>query len=205
MTLSIPKVPYQFFREDQYEWVELYNYLYRKRILLLTQFFQNERSNQLISLLIFLSSENIKSDIFLYVNSPGGLIVCGLSLVDTILFVGANVYTINVGNAFSIASFVVARGKIGKRFVFPRAHFIVRQLNTTHQRGSRGIYLEISEIEHLIVNIRRLYSGFTGQTVKCISNDIDRGGLLNSQQGYIYGISDVVTKNFVEIYSFKVR
>ena len=133
------------------------------------------------------------------------MIVCGLSLVDTILFVGANVYTINVGNAFSIASFVVARGKIGKRFVFPRAHFIVRQLNTTHQRGSRGIYLEISEIEHLIANIRRLYSGFTGQTVKCSSNDIDRGGLLNSQQGYIYGISDVVTKNFVEIYSFKVR
>ena len=149
---------------------------------------------------ILFLSENIKSDIFLYVNSPGEVIVFGLSLVDTILFVGANVYTINVGNAFSIASFVVARGKIGKRFVFPRAHFIVRRLNTTHQRGSRGIYFEISEIEPLIVNIRRLYSGFTGQTLKCISNDIDRGGLLNLQQGYIYGISDGVTKNFVEIY-----
>ena len=199
MTLSIPKVPYQFFREDQYEWVELYNYLYRKRILLLTQFFQNERSNQLISLLIFLSSENIKSEIFLYVNSPGGVMICGLSIADTILFVGANVYTINIGNAFSIASFVVARGKIGKRYVFPHAYFIVRQINTVNQRGSKGIYFEISEIEHLIVNIRNLYSGFTGQTVKCISNDIDRGGVLNSQQGYIYGISDVVKKNFAEI------
>ena len=132
------------------------------------------------------------------------LLIVSIKVIISTIIEGSNktseVEQVNVGNAFSIASFVVARGKTGKRFVFPRAHFIVRQLNTTHQKGSRGTYFEIFEIEHLIVNIQRLYSGFTGQTVKCISTDLDRGGLLNSQQGYIYGISDVVTKNFVEIY-----
>merc|ERR1712187_583537 len=173
------------------EWIELYTCMYRGRVLLLTQFFEDERSNQLIGLLIFLSSEDVKSEIFLYVNSPGGSVVCGLSIVDTILFVGADVCTINVGSAFSIASFVVARGKVGKRFVFPRARFIVRQLDVAHQGGCRGICFEVSEIEYLIVTIRRLYARFTGQTVECISSDIDRGGLLTSHQGGVYGISDV--------------
>merc|ERR1712187_809545 len=135
------------------EWIELYTCMYRGRVLLLTQFFEDERSNQLIGLLIFLSSEDVKSEIFLYVNSPGGSVVCGLSIVDTILFVGADVCTINVGRAFSIASFVFARGRRGKRRVFPHARFIVRQLDTTRQGGSRGICFEVSEIECLIVNI----------------------------------------------------
>merc|ERR1712187_657997 len=176
------------------EWIELYTCMYRGRVLLLTQFFEDERSNQLIGLLIFLSSEDIKSEIFLYVNSPGGSVVCGLSIVDTILFVGADVCTINVGRAFSIASFVFARGRRGKRRVFPHARFIVRQFDSVSKGSSVEISFEVSEVARLRLNIRNLYSRFTGQTVARISADMDRGEFLSSQQGCSYGLSDVVTK-----------
>merc|ERR1712187_441738 len=182
------------------EWIELYTCLYRDRILLLPHFFEDERSNQLIGLFIFLSSENIKSEILLYVNSPGGSIVCGLSIVDTILFAGADVYTINVGKAFSIASFVFARGKRGKRHIFPHAHFIVRQLDSVSKGSSIEISFEMSEVSRLRLNIRNLYSRFTGQTVGRISADINRGEFLSSQQGCSYGLADVITKNLLSRY-----
>ena len=77
-------------------------------------------------------------------------------------------YTINVGKAFSIASFVFARGKRGRRHTFPHAHFIVRQFNSVK------ISFEMSEVARLRLNIRNLYSRFTGQTVARISTDMDR-------------------------------
>ena len=83
-------------------------------------------------------------------------------------------YTINVGKAFSIASFVFARGKRGRRHTFPHAHFIVRQFNSVSKGNSVKISFEMSEVARLRLNIRNLYSRFTGQTVARISTDMDR-------------------------------
>ena len=82
MPIGIPKVPYRLPREVQSQWVDIYNRLSLERVLFLTQDIEHETTNQLIGLLLYLSSEDEKRDIFIYVNAPGGLVACGLSLVD---------------------------------------------------------------------------------------------------------------------------
>lgn len=195
MPIGVPKVPYRLPGENQLQWVDVYNRLSRERVLFLTQDIEEETTNQLIGLLLFLSSEDEKRDIFLYVNAIGGFVVCGLSLVDTIQYINADVNTINVGTAASRASFVVARGKKGKRLALPHARFIIHQ----PERGSKGqateIFAEAEEVVRLRQAMGRLYSEFTEQSLDQVASDLDRDEFLSAEQACNYGLIDSVRTN----------
>ena len=195
MPIGVPKVPYRLPGEKQVQWVDIYNRLSRERVLFLTEDIEEEATNQIIGLLLYLSSEDEKRDIFLYINATRGFIVCGLSLVDTIQYISADVNTINVGTAASRASFVVARGKKGKRLALPHARFIIYQ----PERGSKGqateIFAEAEEVIRLRQAIGRLYSEFTGKTLDQVALDLDRDEFLGAEQACKYGLIDSVRTN----------
>jgi ATP-dependent Clp protease protease subunit len=142
--------------------------------------------------LLYLSSEDEKRDIFLYVNSPGGSVACGLSLVDTIQYVKADVNTINIGTAASMASFVVAGGKQGKRLALPHARFIIHQPEGGSKGQATEVFAEAKEVVRIRRVIGRLYAEFTGQPLKRIALDLDRDEFLNAKQAYEYGLIDLV-------------
>lgn len=194
MPIGVPKVPYRLPSEKHLQWVDIYNYLSRERILFLTQDLTDEITNQLIGLLLYLNSEDRKRDIFLYVNSPGGSVICGLSLVDTIQYIKADVNTINIGTAASIASFVVARGNQKKRLALPHARFIIHQPEGGSKGQATEIFAEAEEVIRLRRAIGRLYSEFTGQSLNQIAKDLDRDAFLNAKQACEYGLIDLVGK-----------
>jgi ATP-dependent Clp protease protease subunit len=163
--------------------------------LFLTQDLEDEATNQIIGLLLYLSSEEKKRDIFLYVNSPGGSVVCGLSLVDTIQYINSDVNTINVGTAASIASFVVASGRLGKRLALPHSRFIIHQPEGRSKGQATEVFAEAEEVIRLRRAIGRLYAEFTGQPLSRIAEDLDRDVFLNAKKACEYGLIDLVGKS----------
>lgn len=192
MPIGVPKVPYRLPGDTQHQWVDIYNRLSHERVLFLTQDLEDEITNQLIGLILYLSSEDYKQDIFLYVNSPGGSVACGLSLVDTIQYIVADVNTINVGTAASMASFIVAGGKRGKRLALPHARFIIHQPEGGSKGQATEVFAEAEEVIRLRRAIGRLYSEFTGQVLNRIAIDLDRDEFLNAKQACEYGLIDLV-------------
>ena len=192
MPIGVPKVPYRLPGENQSQWIDIYNRLSRERVLFLTQDLEDEITNQLVGLLLYLSSEDENRDVFLYVNSPGGSVTCGLSLVDTIQYIKSDVNTINVGTAASMASFVVARGKRGKRLALPHARFIIHQPEGGSKGQATEVFAEAAEVIRIRRTIGRLYAKFTQQSLIRIAVDLDRDEFLNTKQACEYGLIDLV-------------
>jgi ATP-dependent Clp protease protease subunit len=192
MPIGVPKVPFRLPGESIPQWIDIYNCLSRERVLFLTQELEDEITNQLVGLILYLSSEIDKNDIFLYVNSPGGSVACGLSIVDTISYIKSDVNTITVGLAASIRSFVVAGGEQGKRLALPHARFIIHQPEGRSKGQATEVFAEAQEVLRLRRTIGRLYSNFTKQPLSRIATDLDRDEFINANQAYNYGLIDFV-------------
>ena len=127
MPIGVPKVPFRIPGEPTAQWVDLFNRLYRDRVLFLCNELKDELANQLIGIMLFLNGEEERKGLFMYINSPGGSVTCGIGVYDTMHFIDAEVTTICAGTAASVASFVLAGGEIGKRIAFPNARIMIHQ------------------------------------------------------------------------------
>jgi ATP-dependent Clp protease, protease subunit len=195
MPIGVPKVPYRLPGESQAQWVDIYNRLSRERVLFLTQDLDDERSNQLVGLLLYLSAEDASKDIFLYINSPGGSVACGLALVDTRRYVKSEVNTIVVGTAASRASLVLAAGSRGKRLALPRSKVRIHQPEGGSKGQATEVFAEAEEVIRLRRAIGRLYADFTNQPLARIAADLDRDEFRNATQAREYGIIDLVVSD----------
>mmetsp|Transcript_10006 Transcript_10006/g.42180 ORF Transcript_10006/g.42180 Transcript_10006/m.42180 type:complete len:135 (-) Transcript_10006:450-854(-) len=110
MPIGVPKVAYRVPGGQQAEWVDIYNRLYRERIIFLGQEIDDEIANQIIAVMLYLESEDSEKPIYLYINSPGGSVIAGMAIFDTMQHIKSEIVTINVGLAASMASFLLAAG-----------------------------------------------------------------------------------------------
>lgn len=193
MPIGVPKVPFRMPGEPTAQWVDLFNRLSRERILFLCSELKDELANQLIGIMLFLNAEESDKGLYLYINSPGGSIICGVGVYDCMNFVEAEVSTICVGTAASVASFVLAGGTIGKRLAFPNSRIMIHQ----PEGGSRGqasdILFESSEVDKIRERVAKTYAQITGQSLTQIVTDLDRDQYLSPTQAKDYGIVDQVT------------
>ena len=143
--------------------------------------------------MLFLNAEESDKGLYLYINSPGGSIICGVGVYDCMNFVEAEVSTICVGTAASVASFVLAGGARGKRLAFPNSRIMIHQ----PEGGSRGqasdILFESSEVDKIRERVAKTYAQITGQSLTQIVTDLDRDQYLSPNQAKDYGIVDQVT------------
>ena len=192
MPIGVPKVPTFLPGEPFVQWVDLYHRLSEERVLLLCQDLEDELSNQLIGLMLYLSAEDSTKDLFLYINSPGGSVTCGLSLYDAVRYVKADVTTICVGTAASMASFILAGGSFGKRIALPHSRIMIHQ----PEGGSMGQVSEVVYESEQVVRIRRqigkIYADRTRQSLSRISRDMDRDQFMSAREAKDYGIVDIV-------------
>lgn len=192
MPVGVPKVAYRLPGEQQAQWVDLYNRLYRQRVLFLGQELEDELCNQIVGIILFLSAEDSSQNQELYINSPGGSVTCGLALFDTIQYVTANIITIGIGLAASTASFVLCGGTPLRRCALPNARIMIHQ----PEAGTRGQASEIIYESVEILRLRRqvgfLYSKRTGQTLDRIAEDIDRDLFFSAEEARSYGLVDGV-------------
>lgn len=193
MPIGVPKVPFRMPGEPTAQWVDLFNRLSRERILFLCSELKDELANQLIGIMLFLNAEESDKGLYLYINSPGGSIICGVGVYDCMNFVEAEVSTICVGTAASVASFVLAGGATGKRLAFPNSRIMIHQ----PEGGSRGqasdILFESSEVDKIRERVAKTYAQITGQSLTKIVTDLDRDQYLSPNQAKDYGIVDQVT------------
>nr|XP_029151430.1 uncharacterized protein LOC112775130 [Arachis hypogaea] len=195
MPIGVPKVPFRSPGEEDASWVDIYNRLYRERLLFLGQEVDSEISNQLIGLIIYLSMEDENKDLYLFINSPGGWVIPGIAIYDTMQFVRPAVQTVCMGLAASMGSFLLAGGEITKRLAFPHAwiRVMIHQPASSFYEAQTGEFiLEAEELLKLRETITRVYVQRTGKPVWLVSKDMERDAFMSAAEAQAHGIVDLV-------------
>ena len=190
MPIGVPKVPFRLPGEPTAQWVDLYNRLYRERVLFLCQDLDDELSNQLIGIMLYLNAEEKLKDLYIYINSPGGSVTCGIAVYDIMNYINSDVITLCVGTAASMASFILAGGTRGKRIAFPHSRIMIHQ----PEGGSQGQASEVISESEEVIRIRRqvgkIYADRTVQSLSQISRDMDRDQFMSAREAKEYGLVD---------------
>jgi ATP-dependent Clp protease protease subunit len=192
MPIGVPKVPFRTPGESTSQWVDLFNRLSRDRVLFLCSELKDDLANQLIGIMLFLNAEQEKKGLYLYINSPGGSLTCGIAVYDSMNFIEAEVTTICVGTAASVASFVLAGGNLGKRIAFPNSRIMIHQPEGGSQGQASEIVFEASEVARIRQEVAKAYSERTGQSLAQIIRDMDRDQYMSAREAKDYGIVDQV-------------
>ncbi len=192
MPIGVPKVPFRMPGEYGAQWVDLYNRMYRERVLFFCQELDDEFANQLIGIMLYLNAEDANKPLYIYINSPGGSVTCGIAVYDTMNYIKCGVSTICVGTAASMASFVLAGGDKGNRIALPHARIMIHQ----PEGGSKGQASEVLSESEEVLRIRRqvgrIYAEKTGQPLSRISRDLDRDQFLSAKEAKEYGLIDKI-------------
>nr|YP_004123449.1 ClpP [Rhizanthella gardneri]ACU46607.1 ClpP [Rhizanthella gardneri] len=193
MPIGLPKVPFRIPGEEDAIWIDVYNRLYRERLLFLGQEVDSEISNQLVGLMVYLSIEDNTRDLHLFINSPGGWVIPGISIYDTMQFVPPTVHTVCIGLAASIGSLILVGGEITKRLAFPHARVMIHQPASSFYESQVGEFiLEAEEFLKLRETILKVYVQRTSKPLFVISKDIERDVFMSAKEALAYGIVDLV-------------
>nr|UNO55600.1 clp protease proteolytic subunit [Solanum pennellii] len=193
MPIGVPRVVFRNPGDPISSWVDIYNRLYRERLLFLGQGIGTELSNQLIGLMLYLSMEDENKDLYLFVNSPGGWVIPGIAIYDTMQFVRPDIHTICLGLAASMGSFILAGGQLTKRIAFPHARVMIHEPYSGFYMAQVGEFvLEAIEMAKLRETLTRVYAEKTGQPVWVIHEDMERDIFMSATEAQAYGIVDFV-------------
>jgi ATP-dependent Clp protease protease subunit len=192
MPIGVPKVPYRMPGEQFTQWIDIYNRLYRERIIFLGRDIDDEIANQIIAVMLYLDSEDPGKDIYLYINSPGGMVTSGLAIYDTMQHIKSDVVTICVGLAASMGSFLLAAGTKGKRLALPHSRIMIHQPSGGTRGQATDIEIEAREILRIRRQLNQIYAQNTGQPLEKIEKDMDRDFFMSAQEAKEYGLIDKV-------------
>ncbi len=192
MPIGVPKVPYQMPGDTYTQWIDIYNRLYRERIIFIGRDVDDELANQVIAVMLYLASEDPDKDIMVYINSPGGVVSSGMAIYDTMQHIKADVVTICVGLAASMGSFLLAAGTPGKRLALPHSRIMIHQPSGGTRGQATDIQIEAKEIIRIRHQLNGIYAANTGQSIEKIEKDMDRDFFLSAEQAKEYGLIDRV-------------
>lgn len=194
MPLGLPKVPFRLPGDEDDSWIDLYNRLYRERTLFLGQSVNDEISNQLVGIMVYLNTEDDSRDMYLYINSPGGGVLGGIAVYDAMQFVVPDIHTICMGIAASMASFILLGGEISKRMAFPHARVMIHQPASSYYDGQAGeCIMEGNEVSQLRDYIVQTYAKRTQKPEWLIIEDMKRDVFMSAEEAQEYLIVDTVS------------
>ncbi|QJC34509.1 ATP-dependent Clp endopeptidase proteolytic subunit ClpP [Enterobacteriaceae endosymbiont of Donacia crassipes] len=174
---------------------DIFSRLLKERIIFLTGPIEDNMANLIVAQILFLDSEDSNKDIFIYINSPGGVITSGMSIYDTIQFVKPDVSTLCIGQACSMAAFLLASGKKNKRFCLPNARIMIHQPIGNYQGQVTDIEIQTQEILRIKNYINKLMSLHTGKSIETIEKDTNRDKFLSANEAIKYGLVDDIICN----------
>ena len=173
---------------------DIYSRLLKDRIIFLGGGIDDHVANLVIAQMLFLESEDPEKDIYLYINSPGGVVTAGMAIYDTMQYVKAPVSTICVGQAASMGAVLLASGAKGKRFALPNARIMIHQPMGGFQGQASDISIHAQEILRMRETLNQVLADHTGQDLEAISKDTDRDFFMDSDAAAQYGIIDDIVK-----------
>lgn len=173
---------------------DIYSRLLKDRIIFLGGSIEDHMANLIIAQLLFLESEDPDKDIFLYINSPGGVVTAGMAIYDTMQYLKAPVSTICVGQAASMAAVLLAAGDSGKRFALPHARIMIHQPLGGFQGQATDISIHAQEILRMRDFLNNILARHTGQPMERIAQDTERDYFMDSESAKKYGIIDNIVE-----------
>jgi ATP-dependent Clp protease protease subunit len=171
---------------------DIYSRLLRDRIIILGGGIGDELSNLIVAQLLFLESEDPEKDIYLYINSPGGSVTAGLAIYDTMQYIKPDVSTLCIGQAASMAAWLLASGAKAKRYALPHARIMIHQPLGGVQGQAADIDIQAREILRLREQMNNILVKHTGQSLKKVEKDTDRDLFMTGKQAVEYGLIDEV-------------
>ena len=178
---------------------DIFSRLLMDRIVFLGSPINDDVANIIIAQLLFLEADNSERDIYLYINSPGGVVSSGMAIYDTMQFLKAPVNTICMGMAASMGSFLMAAGTKGKRSALPHARIMIHQPSGGAQGTASDIEIQAREILYLRSKMNELYAKHTGQPIETIERDMDRDRFMSAEEAQAYGLIDNVISRRTDI------
>ena len=173
---------------------DIYSRLLKERIIFLTGQINDNVASLVTAQLLFLEAEDPKKEIYLYVNSPGGLVTAGLGIYDTMQYVKPDISTLCIGQAASMGSFLLAAGTKGKRFSLPNSRIMVHQPSAGFQGQATDIQIHAKEILSLKERLNKIYSKHTGKSVDEISKALERDNFMTAEEAKNFGLVDSVVE-----------
>jgi ATP-dependent Clp protease protease subunit len=171
---------------------DIYSRLLRDRIIIVGTPIGDDLANLIVAQLLFLESEDPEKDIYMYINSPGGSVTAGLAIYDTMQYIKPEVSTLCVGQAASMAAWLLAAGAKAKRFALPHARIMIHQPLGGVQGQAADIDIQAREILRLREQLNNILTKHTAQSLKRIEKDTDRDLFMTGKQAVEYGIVDEV-------------
>ena len=171
---------------------DIYSRLLKERIIFLGTPIDDMISSLVIAQLLFLESEDSDKDIYLYINSPGGIITSGFGIYDTMQYIKPDVATICMGQAASMGAFLLAGGAKGKRSALPNSRIMIHQPMGGAEGQATDIKIQAEEIVRIKKQLNTILSKNTGQTIKKIEADTDRDNYLSASEAKAYGLIDTI-------------
>ena len=173
---------------------DIYSRLLKERIIFLTGQINDNVASLVTAQLLFLEAEDPKKEIYLYINSPGGLVTAGLGIYDTMQYVKPDISTLCIGQAASMGSFLLAAGTKGKRFSLPNSRVMVHQPSAGFQGQATDIQIHAKEILSLKERLNKIYSKHTGKTLSEISDALERDNFMTAEEAKKFGLIDSVVE-----------
>ena len=173
---------------------DIYSRLLKERIIFLTGQINDNVASLVTAQLLFLEAEDPKKEIYLYINSPGGLVTAGLGIYDTMQYVKPNISTLCIGQAASMGSFLLAAGTKGKRFSLPNSRIMVHQPSAGFQGQATDIEIHANEVLSLKKRLNEIYSKHTGKNVDEIKSALERDNFMTAESAKSFGLIDEVVE-----------
>ena len=173
---------------------DIYSRLLKERIIFLTGQINDNVASLITAQLLFLEAEDPKKEIFLYINSPGGLVTAGLGIYDTMQYVNPDISTLCIGQAASMGSVLLSAGTKGKRFSLPNSRIMVHQPSAGFQGQATDIEIHANEVLSLKKRLNEIYSKHTGKSVDEIKTALERDNFMTADAAKSFGLIDSVVE-----------
>jgi ATP-dependent Clp protease protease subunit len=171
---------------------DIYSRLLKERVVFVVGPIDDYMANLVVAQLLFLESENPDKDVHLYINSPGGVITSGLSILDTMRFIKPDVSTMCIGQAASMGAVLLAAGTKGKRYALTHSRVMIHQPSGGAQGQATDIEIQAKEIIYMRERLNQVMAACTGQSLEKIARDVERDFFLSAEQAKEYGIVDQI-------------
>ncbi len=178
---------------------DIYSRLLRERIVFLTGQVEDNMASLICAQLLHLESENPEKEIYMYINSPGGVVSSGLSIYDTMQYIRPKVHTVCMGQAASMGSLLLTAGEAGKRFCLPNSRVMVHQLSGGAQGQTTDVKIHVEEMIEVKERLNNIYVKHTGRSYDEIFNALERDNFLTAEQAVEFGLVDAVIEKRPEV------
>ncbi|XP_054824962.1 ATP-dependent Clp protease proteolytic subunit-related protein 2, chloroplastic isoform X2 [Prosopis cineraria] len=194
MPIGTPRVPYRTPGEGTWQWVDLWNALYRERVIFIGEEIDEEFSNQILATMLYLDSVDNSKKLYMYINGPGGDLTPSMAIYDTMQSLQSPVATHCVGYAYNLAAFLLAAGEKGNRFAMPLSRIALQSPAGSARGQADDIRNEANELLRIRDYLFNELASKTGQPVEKISKDLGRMKRFNAQEALEYGLIDRIVR-----------